>query len=71
VGSPNAGTQVSGVDLATSRRRDGAVQVTYHGHPLYTFAGDTQPGDTSGQGVLAFGARWFVVGANGAAIEHS
>jgi predicted lipoprotein with Yx(FWY)xxD motif len=47
--------------LGTSKRSDGTTQVTYKGHPLYTYAGDAKAGDTNGQGVSAFGARWYAV----------
>ncbi len=45
-------------ELGTIERADGAMQVTYNGMPLYFFAEDTGPGDTTGQGR---GDRWFVV----------
>ena len=51
--------------LGTSPRSDGKAQVTYNGHPLYTFAGDKNPGDTSGQGVNAFGGLWYAVSPAG------
>jgi hypothetical protein len=51
--------------LGTTPRSDGQPQVTYNGHPLYTFTGDQNPGDTSGQGVSAFGALWYVVSPAG------
>jgi Secreted repeat of unknown function len=44
---------------------DGTQQVTYNGHPLYLFAEDHKPGDLTGQGVTAFGARWYVLSAAG------
>jgi predicted lipoprotein with Yx(FWY)xxD motif len=48
--------------LAGQTTRPGGVhQLTYAGHPLYTFAGDTSPGATNGQGSEAFGARWDVL----------
>jgi predicted lipoprotein with Yx(FWY)xxD motif len=46
--------------LATITRQDGSMQVTYNGMPLYTFARDTSPGQTNGQGVTAFGGTWSV-----------
>src|SRR5215831_1910818 len=46
-------------------RPGGARQLTYAGHPLYTFAGDASPGATNGQGSEAFGARWDVLTAAG------
>jgi predicted lipoprotein with Yx(FWY)xxD motif len=70
-GSPAPGPNVNGADLGTTRRGDGAAQVTYHGHPLYLFVGDKQPGDTTGQGVDAFGARWYAVSASGTEITGS
>ena len=39
----------------------GGEQVTYKGHPLYTFAGDFDPGDVGGNGVVQFGGTWHVV----------
>jgi predicted lipoprotein with Yx(FWY)xxD motif len=57
--------------LSTSRRRNGARQVVYNGHPLYRFIADGSPGDTNGQGLNAFGARWYVVAPSGRAIRTS
>ena len=52
--------------LAGQITRPGGVrQLTYAGHPLYTFAGDAGPGASSGQGSQAFGARWDVLTAAG------
>jgi predicted lipoprotein with Yx(FWY)xxD motif len=53
--------------LGTTRRRDGRTQVTYRGHPLYQFAGDTAAGQTSGAGLTDFGGRWDPVSAAGLA----
>jgi predicted lipoprotein with Yx(FWY)xxD motif len=68
---PKAGKGVKSAMLSTSTRSDNKKQVTYNGHPLYTFAGDQKPGDTSGQGVNAFGAKWYVIGTNGKQITKS
>jgi predicted lipoprotein with Yx(FWY)xxD motif len=46
-------------DLGTTTRTNGTKQVTYGGHPLYYFAGDTAAGQTKGQAV---GGVWFLVG---------
>lgn len=43
----------------------------YNGHPLYTFAGDSAPGDTSGQGVSAFGALWYALSPTGQQVTGS
>ncbi len=61
-----AGTGVAGGLLGTSSRSDdGGTQVTYRGHPLYYYAGDREPGDTAGQGLDQFGAKWYVLAPNG------
>jgi predicted lipoprotein with Yx(FWY)xxD motif len=66
-GAPKAGSGVAGGQLGTTVRADdgGGTQVTYHGHPLYYYVGDNEPGDTAGQGLNQFGARWYVVAASG------
>jgi predicted lipoprotein with Yx(FWY)xxD motif len=64
-GKPKAGSGVTASRLGTTRRSDGKPQVTYNGHPLYSFVMDTKPGDTKGQGFTAFGARWFAVSPSG------
>jgi len=60
-GKPIAGTGLIASKLGTITRSDGTQQVTYNGHPLYTFIKDTKPGQTTGQGVTAFGAAWFAL----------
>ena len=50
-------------------RSDGKTQVTYDGHPLYTYAGDSSPGATNGQGQNTFGALWWVVAPNGSVVK--
>jgi hypothetical protein len=46
-------------------RSDGSPQVTYAGHPLYLFSGDQNLGDTNGEGLVAYGASWYVVSPAG------
>ncbi|MCA1221684.1 COG4315 family predicted lipoprotein [Streptomyces sp. 8L] len=65
--SPTGG-MVQASLLGTTKRSDGTLQATYNKHPLYYFALDKQPGQTGGQGVNAFGAKWFVVGPKGAPV---
>lgn len=55
----------------TIARKDGTVQVTYNGHPLYYFVGDKKPGEIECQAVVNFGAAWYVVDPNGNAITKS
>jgi len=51
--------------LKTTPRSDGKMQVTIDGHPLYYFAGDGAAGDAKGQGLDAYGAKWYVVAPSG------
>jgi predicted lipoprotein with Yx(FWY)xxD motif len=68
-GQPIAGPGVSASKLGTTKRSDGTTEVTYNGHPLYTFVGDTASGQTAGQGSHGFGAEWDVLSAAGNKIE--
>jgi predicted lipoprotein with Yx(FWY)xxD motif len=68
---PRAGAGVKASLLGTTKRADGRLQVTYNHHPLYTFAKDTKRGQTAGEGVSAFGAKWFAVSPTGAALQKS
>ncbi len=71
-GTPKAGSGVQASKLGTMKRRDGTRQVTYNGHPLYRFAQDTRRGDTNGEGIRAFGARWYAVSPAGTQVTaHS
>jgi predicted lipoprotein with Yx(FWY)xxD motif len=69
-GAPKASTGVVASKLGTTKRTDGATEVTYGGHPLYYYAGDAGPGQTQGQGLKQFGAAWYVVAASGAKIDN-
>ena len=64
-GTPKAGKGTQASLLSTSPRSDGKAQVVYNGHPVYTFQGDKKAGDTSGQGVNAFGGQWFALSGAG------
>ena len=55
--------------IGTTKRADGRLQVTYNHHPLYTFAKDKKAGQTTGEGVDAFGAEWYVVSMAGSKID--
>jgi predicted lipoprotein with Yx(FWY)xxD motif len=58
---PGANAKLVGV----ARRRDGNLQATYAGHPLYYYVGDTSPGSILCQNVLEYGGYWLVVNPNG------
>ncbi len=64
-GKPTIGKGLTASKVGTTPRSDGKPQVTYNGHPLYLFSGDSNPGDTNGQGVSAFGAKWYVLSPAG------
>ena len=65
-GPVTAGPGVTGT-LATITRADGSAQATYDGHPLYTYKGDTAPGQDKGNGLNISGGLWHDVTATGAA----
>jgi predicted lipoprotein with Yx(FWY)xxD motif len=70
-GKPKVGSGVTANEVGTTSRSDGKTQVTYNGHPLYLFAGDSRAGDTNGQGISAFGARWYVLSPAGNQVTAS
>src|SRR4051794_40533353 len=67
-GTPLVGSGAKPADVGTTARADGISQLTYHGHPLYTFVNDKKPGDTNGEGISAFGGSWFAVSPAGATV---
>jgi predicted lipoprotein with Yx(FWY)xxD motif len=56
--------------LGSIRRGDGSRQVSYAGHPLYLFSGDSRRGQTNGEGLQDFGAGWYVVTPAGKKIDR-
>ncbi len=65
-GKPTAGEGAMSSALGTTKRKDGTVQVTYEGHPLYTFVGDKAPGEATGNEVEG---TWFVLNESGTAVK--
>jgi predicted lipoprotein with Yx(FWY)xxD motif len=63
-GPAAAGTGVTG-KLTTITRSDGSMQAAYNGHPLYTYTGDTAPGQNNGNGINVNGGVWHEVAASG------
>ena len=63
-GPVTAGAGVTGT-LGTITRSDGATQATYNGHPLYTYAADTAPGQDKGNGLNVSGGLWYDVPVSG------
>jgi predicted lipoprotein with Yx(FWY)xxD motif len=66
-----AGPGIEAKLIGSSKRADGTTQVTYAGHPLYWYSGDAAAGDVHGQGLDDFGALWWAVAPNGAAITRA
>jgi predicted lipoprotein with Yx(FWY)xxD motif len=64
-GKPVGGKGITASKLGTTPRSDGKPQVTYNGHPLYTYVGDTKSGQVTGQALPQFGAPWYVVSPAG------
>ena len=64
-----AGSGVNAKLLGTTRRTNGAMQVTYNGHPLYFYAGDKKAGNMHGENANAFGGHWYVVSTKGSAMK--
>ena len=70
-GSVTAGGSAVASDLSTITRSDGTKQVTYDGHPLYYYVGDSGPGQATGQGSDNFGAKWWLVAPSGSDVTAS
>jgi predicted lipoprotein with Yx(FWY)xxD motif len=66
VKGPATASGVTGT-FGTIKRSDGSAQATFDGHPLYTFAGDTAPGQAKGNGLNAAGGLWHEITTSGAA----
>jgi predicted lipoprotein with Yx(FWY)xxD motif len=63
-----AGPGVMASLLGTTKRSNGSMQVTYNRHPVYGFVLDKGAGQTNGEGLFKFGAKWYALSANGTPI---
>ena len=70
-GKVSASTGVKSRLFGTTKRKNGKLQVTYKGHPLYLFFLDHGAGQIAGQGQNFFGGKWFVLSAAGKAIKKA
>jgi len=68
-GKPIAGPGVKAHLIGTIAFKPGVRQVTYAGHPLYTYANDFEPGQTSYVNILQFGGRWPAMNAAGKEVK--
>jgi predicted lipoprotein with Yx(FWY)xxD motif len=66
VKGPATASGVTGT-FGTIKRSDGSVQATFDGHPLYTFVGDTAPGQNKGNGLNVAGGLWHEITTSGTA----
>ena len=67
-GEADRGAGIKRTLLGTTTRSDGRRQLTYNHHPLYGFALDKRAGQTNGEGLANFGARWWAVSGRGIAV---
>src|ERR1700750_875741 len=70
-GKPVVAAGLSPSKVGTTTGSGGKPQVTYDGHPLYLYQGDSAPGEANGEGISAFGAPWFAVSPAGTQVNGS
>lgn len=70
-GVPTVGRGLRQSLVGTLRRPNGTLQVTYAGHPLYTWLGDNRAGMITGQALLNVGGYWYVISTAGRQIQTS
>jgi predicted lipoprotein with Yx(FWY)xxD motif len=68
-GRPVAGKGVLPKLIGTTKRRDGSLEVTYAGRPLYYYAPDRARGQITGQALNQFGAPWYALAPAGTEIH--
>ncbi len=64
-GAPKSAGGAEASKLGTVKRTDGTTQVTYNGHPLYTYTADMRPGEVNGNGITSFGGAWHALKSSG------
>jgi predicted lipoprotein with Yx(FWY)xxD motif len=67
-GQPSAGDGATANLVGVAKQADGSMQVTYNGHLVYTYTGDSTAGDTNGEGISGV---WFVVSPSGDAVQQA
>ena len=70
VNGPATASGIKGT-FGTIKRSDGSTQATFDGRPLYTFVGDTAPGQAKGNGLNAAGGLWHEITTSGSAAPAS
>ncbi len=66
---PVAGKGLRGSLLGTITLAQGIQQVTYAGHPLYGYVGDTSPAETAYVGISQSGGTWYAINAAGKVVK--
>jgi predicted lipoprotein with Yx(FWY)xxD motif len=69
-GTPKAGSGVASGKLGTTQQ-NGVHQITYAGHALFYYSGDSASGQTNGEGISSFGGSWYAVSPGGSAVKKS
>ena len=64
-GEPDAKNGAFPTKLSLLERREGTLQVTYYGHPLYIYASDQRPGEANGNDISQFGGKWYALRPDG------
>jgi predicted lipoprotein with Yx(FWY)xxD motif len=70
-GAPQAAGAAAAASIGIITGSGRSRQLSYAGHPLYYFVGDSKAGQTRGQALDQFGAKWFVLNAAGAAVVNA
>ena len=68
-GKPTGGSGIKSSLLGTITLKGGIKQVTYAGHPLYTYSGDGSPGETAYVNASQFGGHWPALNASGGEVK--
>ncbi|TMD94308.1 MAG: hypothetical protein E6I76_12475 [Chloroflexi bacterium] len=71
VAAPIAGTGIDASKLSTIKGPSGSLYITYAGWPLYTYTGDSGPGQAKGLGIVSFGGTWYPLSPAGAQITST
>ena len=64
-GKPTGKMGLPASNLGTTKRKDGTTQVTFAGHPLYTYTADTKPGEANGNDITTYGGEWYALTPSG------